>query len=58
MLDFASKAAINFLEWHVSIQASNRAFVFKTFLIGHTQYVGMKEEDQLTKNSQFALLIC
>jgi len=26
MLDLASKAAINFIEWHVSIQASNRAF--------------------------------
>jgi hypothetical protein len=27
MLDFASKAAINFLEWHVSIQARNMAFM-------------------------------
>jgi hypothetical protein len=26
MLDFTSKAAIDFLEWHVSIQASNLAF--------------------------------
>jgi hypothetical protein len=26
MLDFASKAAINFLEWHVSIQARSQAF--------------------------------
>jgi hypothetical protein len=29
MLDLASKAAINFLEWHVSIQASNREFKLK-----------------------------
>ncbi len=28
---------------------------FKPFLIGHTQYVEMKEEDQLNKNSQFEL---
>jgi hypothetical protein len=55
MLDLASKAAINFLEWHVSIQARNIAFVFKPFLIGHTQYVEVKEEDQLMKNSQFEL---
>jgi len=28
---------------------------FKPFLIGHTQYVEVKEEDQLKKNSQFEL---
>jgi hypothetical protein len=39
----------------VNIQASNRALEFKPFLIGHTQYVGVKEKDQLKKNSQFEL---
>jgi hypothetical protein len=29
--------------------------VLKPFLIGHTQYVEVKEEDQLKKNSQFEL---
>ena len=46
MLDFTSKYAIDFLEWHVSIQASNRALEFKSILIGHTQYVEVKKEDQ------------
>ncbi len=32
-----------------------RALEFKPFLIGHTQYVEVKEEDQLKKNSQFEL---
>ena len=29
--------------------------MFKPFLIGHTQYVEVKEEDRLKKNSQFEL---
>ncbi len=55
MIDSASKAAIDSFEWHVLIQASNRALEFKPFLIGHTQYVEVKEKDQLKKNSQFEL---
>ena len=39
----------------MSIQARNIASEFKPFLIGHTQYVEVKEEDQLKKNSQFEL---
>jgi len=39
----------------VNVQARNRALEFKPFLIGHTQYVEVKEEDQLKKNSQFEL---
>ena len=37
------------------VQARNIALEFKPFLIGHTQYVEVKEEDQLKKNSQFEL---
>jgi len=39
----------------VNVQASNRALEFKPFLIGHTQYIEMKEEDQFKKNYQFEL---
>jgi hypothetical protein len=37
------------------IEARSRALEFKPFLIGHTQHVEVKEEDQLKKNSQFEL---
>ena len=36
-------------------KARNRALEFKPFLIRHTQYVEVKEEDQLKKNSQYEL---
>jgi hypothetical protein len=39
----------------VHVQARSIALEFKPFLIGHTQYVEVKEEDQLKKNSQFEL---
>ncbi len=39
----------------MKVQARNQALEFKPFLIGHTQYVEVKEEDQLKKNSQFEL---
>ena len=39
----------------MNVQARSRALEFKPFLIGHTQYVEVKEEDQLKKNSQFEL---
>jgi len=35
--------------------ARSRALEFKPFLIGHTQYLEVKEEDRLKKNSQFEL---
>jgi hypothetical protein len=34
MLDFTSKAAIDFLEWHVLIQARNGAFFKPLKIIG------------------------
>jgi len=58
MLDFVSKAAIDSFKRHVSIQGSNRSLEFKSGLIGSIQYVAMKKEDQLKKNSQFELHIC
>jgi hypothetical protein len=39
----------------VNIQARSIALEFKPFLIGHTQYVEVKEEDNLKKNYQFEL---
>jgi hypothetical protein len=40
MLDLASKAAINFLEWHVSIQASNLLWNTGLRRNEKAQYVG------------------
>jgi hypothetical protein len=58
MLDFVLKAAINFLEWHVSIQARSQSLEFKPFLIGHIQYVGVKRNNSVyVPNYQFILFI-
>ena len=50
MFDFVSKSAIKVLVWHELIKARKQALEFKPFLIGHIQYVVMKEEDQIKKN--------
>ncbi len=55
MLDFDSKAAIDSFKRHVSIQARNRALEFKPFLIGHTQYVGLRKNSVYVPNYQSIL---